>query len=107
MAAIFTASSLPDPPKPSQVPDASLHALGYFVLCALLIRACAGGEWRGVTLARLSLAWAMTVIYGASDEWHQSFVPGRTPDLYDIAADAIGALCAVVVVGAWDIIRRL
>jgi VanZ family protein len=107
MAAIFVASSLSDPPKPSQLPDPSLHALAYFVLCALLIRACAGGAWRGVSAARLAIAWAVAVIYGASDEWHQSFVPGRTPDLSDVFADAIGAFIAVIAAGAWDIIRRL
>jgi VanZ family protein len=107
MAAIFVASSLPDPPKPTELPDPSLHALGYFVLCALLIRACAGGAWRGVTPARLAIAWAIAVFYGVSDEWHQSFVPGRTPDLYDVFADAIGAFAAVIGAGAWDIIRRL
>jgi VanZ family protein len=30
-------------------------------------------------------------LYGISDEWHQSFVPGRMPDLLDIVNDVIGA----------------
>lgn len=88
------------------MPDPSLHALGYCVLAITLIRACAGGEWRGVRPATLAIAWLMAVIYGVSDEWHQSFVPGRTPDAYDVVADAIGAFVAVIAVGAWDIIRR-
>jgi VanZ family protein len=32
------------------------------------------------------------LLYGASDEWHQSFVPGRTPSAGDLAADGIGVL---------------
>lgn len=35
-------------------------------------------------------------IYGLSDEWHQSFVPGRDCSVYDVAADALGVLSAVV-----------
>ena len=107
MAGIFFASSLPDPPKPSSVPDPSLHAIGYFILALCLIRACAGGAWRGVTTATLGVAWLLAVLYGAADEFHQSFVPGRTPDVYDFAADVGGATAATIVVGAWDIIRRL
>ena len=37
------------------------------------------------------------VLYGVSDEWHQSFVPGRTAEWGDVRANAIGAACE----GAW------
>ena len=30
-------------------------------------------------------------VYGISDEFHQWFVPGRTADVHDVMADAIGA----------------
>jgi VanZ family protein len=30
-------------------------------------------------------------LYGISDEFHQSFVPGRTPDPVDWATDTAGA----------------
>jgi VanZ family protein len=89
------------------VPDVSLHEAAYFGLTLLLIRALAGGEWRGVTVATLMAAWVIAVTYGASDEWHQSFVPNRHAELRDLGSDAIGALAAVIVVGAWGIIRRL
>ncbi|HHB76440.1 MAG TPA: VanZ family protein, partial [Desulfobulbus sp.] len=36
------------------------------------------------------------LLYGVSDEWHQSFVPGRTPDILDIAADTFGAAVMVL-----------
>lgn len=32
------------------------------------------------------------LLYGVSDEWHQSFVPGRTPSAGDLAADGVGVL---------------
>jgi VanZ family protein len=107
MAAIFAASSLSEPPVPSRVPDVSLHAPAYFGLTLLLIRALAGGRRSGVTTATLAIAWVMAVAYGATDEWHQSFVPTRHAELRDLIADAIGAFAATVVVKAWVIIRRL
>jgi VanZ family protein len=107
MAAIFFASSIPEPPVPSDVSDVSLHEAAYFGLTLLVIRALARGEWRGVTVATLAAAWLIAVAYGVTDEWHQSFVPNRHAELRDLGSDAIGALAATIVVGAWSIIRRL
>lgn len=47
----------------------------------------------------LLLAIPLASIYGITDEWHQSYVPGRHPDVYDWIADTVGA--AWVVVLAW------
>ncbi len=48
-------------------------------------------------------AWIYAAGYGASDELHQSFVPGRNSDPWDWVADAVGAaLCLLVV----EMIRR-
>jgi VanZ family protein len=107
MAAIFFASSIPDPPVPSDVSDVSLHETAYFGLTLLLIRALSRERWSGVTLATLAAAWCIAVAYGATDEWHQSFVPNRHAELRDLGSDAIGAFVAASVVGAWGIIRRL
>lgn len=107
MAAIFVASSIPDPPVPSDVPDVSLHEAAYFGLTLLVIRALAGGRLEGVTLGTLAAAWMIAVAYGVSDEFHQSFVPNRHAEVRDLAADAVGALGATALVGAWVIIRRL
>ena len=107
MAGIFTASSVSDPPMPTQVPDVSLHSVAYFGLTLLLIRALAANRWSGVTALTLAVAWVIAAAYGVTDEWHQSFVPNRQADLRDVAANAIGALAATVAVGAWGIIRRL
>jgi VanZ family protein len=107
MAAIFFASSMPDPPVPPNASDISLHGVAYFGLTLLLIRALARGQWSGVTIPTLAAAWAIAVAYGVTDEWHQSFVPNRYSEFRDVGSDAIGALVATVVIGAWGIIRRL
>ena len=41
-------------------------------------------------------AWLLAILYSATDEFHQSFVPGRHPSLTDILVfDNIGALAAL------------
>lgn len=37
------------------------------------------------------MAWLFSVLYGLSDEFHQSFVPHRTPSFWDLVFDALGA----------------
>lgn len=107
MGAIFIASAHPNPPMPDNVSDVSLHSAAYFGLALLLVRALSGASWDGVTASTLVWALVIATLYGVTDEWHQSFVPGRTPDWNDVRADAIGAFAAAASVGAWGIIRRL
>lgn len=95
MAVIFYLSSLNDPgPLPGDISDKGGHFLGYLLLGALMLRAVAGGRLRTITW-RLALAAAVLAsLYGASDEAHQSFVGGRSPDVLDWAADSLGAVTA-------------
>ncbi len=41
------------------------------------------------------LAVAFCSLYGVYDEWHQSFVQGRTSDVADWIADTTGAAMAI------------
>ena len=71
----------------------------------LAVRAVAGGFSRRVT-ARVALgALIITIGYGAFDEIHQWFVPGRWAELADWYADSIGAFAGVAASWAWGIIR--
>ena len=101
MAAIFVASSIPDlGGLPGGMSDKSGHGLAYALLGAALLRDLAHGRLRGVTWPRAAAAVALTTLYGASDELHQWFVPGRSPDALDVFADFLGAAFAVSVAGA-------
>lgn len=104
MLFIFAASSVPDlPAPPGGITDKVAHSLVYAVLAVLILRALTGGRMAGVTLRRALAALALTTLYGVTDEIHQSLVPGRTPELLDVLADARGAalgLLATLIVAA-------
>jgi VanZ family protein len=98
MAIIFGASSIPDlTALPGGMSDHTGHFIGYALLAALVLRARAGGTWRGVTARAGWQAWLVAVVYGVTDEFHQHFVHGRSPDVHDWMADAAGAGVAVCV----------
>lgn len=100
MAAIFhfSSESHPLPMLTEYVWDKILHTIEYIGLAILLFRALDGEElgwWQSAVLTVIIVS-----AYGASDEWHQSFVPMRSSDvedwLTDIVAGAIGAAAYVV-----------
>ncbi len=71
------------------------HFIAYFIL-ALFVYLALGAKWlnwRGRLLTVL-----ICVLYGVTDEYHQSFIPGRSPDLLDLRNDGIGALIAMLLV---------
>ena len=104
MAAIFYLSSLHDPPLPGGVSDKAGHLLGYVVLGVLVTRGVGGGLPVRISAAVASLSVLITTAYGLSDELHQMFVPGRSADIYDVAADAAGAAIAVGACALWGIL---
>jgi hypothetical protein len=69
------------------------HFLAYFILS--LTYAWAFGSvklnWNHKLIVVLLCA-----LYGITDEYHQSFVPGRAPDIMDLRNDAIGAALAML-----------
>jgi VanZ family protein len=66
------------------------HMIGYGLLALAF--------WRMFEFEenRFWLAWLLAVLYALTDEYHQSFVPGRHPSLFDaMFFDALGALIAL------------
>jgi VanZ family protein len=104
MAVIFYLSSLTEPPLPPSISDKQGHSFGYTGLGVAVLRAVAGGLPARVRWRTALVAIAITVAYGASDEFHQLFVSGRSADLHDLAADASGAVLAAVLCWAWGIL---
>lgn len=88
MAVLFGFSSLPGSSVPGRF--ASLgHLMMYTILGMLLWIAL---YQPGRTGNALAIAIIIASLYGISDEFHQSFVPGRTPDVVDWGVDTLGAL---------------
>lgn len=96
--ALSSRSSLPEV-LPAFIPyrDKFLHAGYFFLVGAFAARAARVGEgWsRGATAVAV-LAGAL--LWGTADEWHQSFVPGRSVEAADALADVCGAGIAVLAV---------
>jgi VanZ family protein len=102
MGLIFYLSAQPDLPQPhtgwaALVISSMAHAFVFGMLALLWARAL--GERRHVLL----LALALTMFYALSDEFHQAFVPGRYPDLWDLVCDGLGATLGL---GLWAWWRR-
>lgn len=104
MAAIFYVSHQPDVSIPGGFSDAPVHSVAYAGLAVTIVRALAGGLGRRVGRRTALAALAIAVAYGATDEWHQSFVPGRFAELKDLYANAIGASIGTALCWAWGII---
>lgn len=96
---LFALSSIPNLPSPFHVfsfDDKIEHVGAYAILGALAVRAVAMRRhvpnWPDV-----GLAFIMCTMYGMLDEFHQFFVPGRSVDYLDFAADTVGSILGAVV----------
>jgi len=60
---------------------------------------CLGfGRVRAVVPPPHLLVIFVGALYGASDEFHQAFVRGRTPDWADWIADVVGVVCGYLLI---------
>src|SRR5699024_12711859 len=46
---------------------------------------------------QMAVAFLIGVLYAASDEVHQLFVPGRSGELRDVGIDTMGVLCGIII----------
>ena len=104
MALIFVVSSLEQPPLPMPefewlTIDKLYHFVEYAILGGLLAIAFVKAKPAVVPSKLIWLvATVLSILYGASDEWHQTFVPGRFATVADWVADALGSIAGVLAV---------
>lgn len=98
MTVIFIVSSTPSKEIPNYgfwdtLVKKGGHMTGYGLL--------AGAYWYGLGFNRKKgwLAWILAVLYAATDEFHQSFTPGRHPSPEDVLLfDGGGAALALYLI---------
>ena len=101
MAILWWSSSggpvLGGPSLPVMLVHNSMHGIAYAVLGGSLLLALTGGKMMPRSEAIASSVWSIFIatVYGALDELHQSYVPGRVCSLADFLADGFGASAAV------------
>ncbi|HSL40307.1 MAG TPA: VanZ family protein [Desulforhopalus sp.] len=94
-----SAEQLPLPQLPGI--DKLAHFVAYAVLAATVLFGW-GPERRQQRPARTVILTALwSLLYGISDELHQSLVPGRQPDLFDLLADGAGVVFTCVLWWWW------
>ena len=99
MTGIFVLSNQPGNtlPLPSFFgADKVAHFLVYGLLAAAALPSSSflKGRLRPTSIGLLVVVFC--ILYGISDEYHQSFVPFRSVSAADVLADATGALCTVL-----------
>ena len=94
MSMIFVLPSFPIQLDLERVPfrDKGVHFVEYGTLGALLAHALRATYPQGRAVWMWLLAAFATVLWGALDEIHQAYVPGRNSDAGDLIADGIGAV---------------
>lgn len=83
--------------------DKLAHFTLYGLLAATVIFAQSPLRRQHVPQRVSWLTVIVCLVYGLSDEWHQSFVPGRDVSGADVVADLLGAIVAA---GLWLCWRR-
>jgi len=95
MGLIFLFSSQPSNKLPNfnwadAIIKKSSHMIGYGLL--------AFTYWYGLGMDKKKrwLAWVFVILYALTDEFHQSYVPGRHPSIWDVMIfDDLGALISL------------
>ena len=99
MGVIFIGSSIGSMPKVGgRTTDAIVHRTAHLIEFAILgwlvLRALSDG--RLPDRRTFIIALIVVTVYGASDEFHQRFTPGRSSELSAVLFDAAGGL-----IGMW------
>lgn len=104
MGLIVYLSSLSQPPETLMEVidwgpiDKVFHLVEFTVLGVLLARALSYSLRRILPTSTWIVAFAVAVLFGVSDEWHQSFVIGRHSSISDLIVDIIGSALGVGIV---------
>ena len=81
------------------------HLTEYFILSMLILRGIRAGE-KGLYLRWVLVTILIVACYAALDEYHQSFVPGRTAAVGDVLIDTTGGIAAQIVASLFVLLGK-
>lgn len=79
-------------------PDKAMHMILYVGFGILIYYTLNNSSNQNFKKHAFLLAIIIGSIYGASDEFHQSFVPGRSANIWDFGADVLGVTTAQTII---------
>lgn len=99
MGFIFFVSSQPKKDIPPLFPfqDVVYHTLIYSILALCFSRALKNTNPNIPALNLIIFTIIFGVVYGISDEFHQSFIPGRSVSGFDVFIDGIGSTAGGII----------
>lgn len=102
LALIFILSANPDPTRllPFETPfEKWLSFIGHFVEYTLLgFAALRAVQWQDSPLLKRNIAiFVLCLLYALSDEYHQTFVPGRLFQIQDLLIDGVGIITGILI----------
>ena len=74
------------------------HFTEYAIFALLAARAFRTSSHSSLRNHWFATSLLLVALYSLSDEFHQSFVPSRTPSIYDSMIDTLGGLVALAVI---------
>ena len=99
MAIVFKLSSLTNEQLEDfpQIWDKLAHFLEYATLAGCYAMIWTRNEWSRRQWLRVLIVGVLALVYGCTDEYHQSFVEGRDCSAFDLVADLTGGLFGGIV----------
>jgi VanZ family protein len=76
------------------------HVVAHFIEYAVLAALWAWALWPALGRQAFAVAAAVSFLYAISDEIHQSHVPGRFSDPWDVVVDSLGIAFALAAIYA-------
>ncbi|GAA4828753.1 VanZ family protein [Paenibacillus vulneris] len=80
------------------------HVTEFAILCFFSVMTLLSRPYK--PLPSIGIGAVFSILYAASDEWHQTFVPGRTGHAIDVMVDSIGVVLAAIVIGLARLVFR-
>lgn len=81
------------------------HLTEYFILSMLILRGIRAGQ-KGLHLRWVLVTILIVACYASLDEYHQSFVPGRTAAVGDVLIDTTGGIAAQIVAALFVLLGK-